>query len=277
MNHVDIKSIEVTRNYAGDYTFCFCEDRDLNLAELYESTSTVENADAATPDRGLNFISAIQSRLPKFVYYSNYGNLDAQIYLPHVVDNMKRDDLGAKEAAKARTLQVLFKLVNLSPQEILDLANVRTKIRQVNQYNQIIAVTEDNNLEQIDSGDEQIRTRASLLQSASSKLTTSFKDWWKQGDYRFRLQTDGDYFRIWVSDDRRSEEIELENRSTGLQWFLSFFLIFQYEGEDAHINAIVLLDEPGHSLHPLAQRDLSFFLIVLRRHIKFYSQHIHPL
>ena len=62
-----------------------------------------------------------------------------------------------------------------------------------------------------------------------------------------------------MADDRRPEEIELENRSTGLQWFLSFFLVFTYESEDTHDNAIVLLDEPGHSLHPLAQRDLSAF------------------
>jgi hypothetical protein len=50
--------------------------------------------------------------LPKFVYYSNYGNLDSEIYLPHVVQNLEREDLGAKEAAKARTLRVLFKFVN---------------------------------------------------------------------------------------------------------------------------------------------------------------------
>ena len=98
-----------------------------------------------------------------------------------------------------------------------------------------------------------------MLQSASSKLTKSFSEWWKQGDYRFRLIADGNYFRILVADDRRPEEIELENRSAGLQWFLSFFLVFTYESEDAHEDAIVLLDEPGHSLHPLAQRDLTAF------------------
>ena len=35
--------------------------------------------------------------MPKFVYYSSYGNLDSEIYLPHVVANMKREDLGPKE------------------------------------------------------------------------------------------------------------------------------------------------------------------------------------
>lgn len=59
--------------------------------------------------------------MPKFVYYSNYGNLDSEIYLPYVIQNMSREGLGSKEAAKARTLRVLFEFVKLSPQEILAL------------------------------------------------------------------------------------------------------------------------------------------------------------
>src|SRR5690606_3844894 len=59
--------------------------------------------------------------LPRFVYYSNYGNLDSEIYLPHVVDDLKRDDLGSKESAKARTLKVLFTFVRLPPADILEL------------------------------------------------------------------------------------------------------------------------------------------------------------
>lgn len=51
----------------------------------------------------------------------------------------------------------------------------------------------------------------------------------------------------------------MESRSTGLQWFLSFYLVFLVESEDSHRNAVLLLDEPGLSLHPLAQRNLSDF------------------
>ncbi|HYH00958.1 MAG TPA: AAA family ATPase [Terriglobales bacterium] len=98
-----------------------------------------------------------------------------------------------------------------------------------------------------------------MLQAASAKLTKEFREWWKQGEYRFRFEADGDHFRIWVSDDKRPEEVELEGRSTGLQWFLSFYLVFLVESRDAHEGAILLLDEPGMSLHPLAQKDLSGF------------------
>lgn len=194
--------------------------------------------------------TAILKRLPKFVYYSNYGNLDSEIYLPHVVDNLERDDLGEKEAAKARTLRVLFSFVRLEPSEILELGKDETPVNSRRPTEAEIAEVA-----------ERKRERSILLQSAGTTLTSRFKDWWKQGDYRFRFEADGNHFRIWVADDRRPAEVELEGRSTGLQWFLSFYLVFLVESKGAgeHENAILLLDEPGLSLHPLAQYDLSKF------------------
>ncbi len=192
---------------------------------------------------------AVIGKLPKFVYYSNYGNLDSEIYLPHVVENLSRDDLGAKEAAKARTLRVLFKFVRLEAEEILELG------RDFDEDHKGREPTS----EEIAEISEKKRERSILLQSAETSLTTKFRDWWKQGDYRFELQADGDHFRIWVSDERRPEKIELESRSTGLQWFLSFYLVFLVESQGDHKDAVLLLDEPGLSLHPLAQRDLSSF------------------
>lgn len=56
----------------------------------------------------------ILDNLPSFVYYSNYGNLDSEIYLPHVIQNFSRKDLGSREAAKVRTLKVLFDFVGLN-------------------------------------------------------------------------------------------------------------------------------------------------------------------
>lgn len=188
--------------------------------------------------------------LPKFVYYSNYGNLDSEIYLPHVVQNLRRNDLGSKEAAKARTLRVLFKFVGLSPEEILELGRDFKDPANPNR--------EPSPPEAAEIGEKK-RERSILLQSASAHLTQCFREWWKQGDYRFRFEADGNHFRIWVADERRPEEIELESRSTGLQWFLSFYLVFLVESEEAHRNSVLLLDEPGLSLHPLAQRDLSEF------------------
>lgn len=106
---------------------------------------------------------------------------------------------------------------------------------------------------------EKKKEREVLLHSASSRLTSKFRDWWKQGNYNFQLRADGNFFKIWVSDDKRPEPIELEGRSTGLQWFLSFFLVFLSEAQDSHEGCVLLLDEPGRTLHALAQRDLAKF------------------
>ena len=233
---------------------------------------------------------AVISCLPRFVYYSNYGNLDSEIYLPHVVDNLDRGDLGAKESAKARTLRVLFDFVGVQAQEILELGRDFRDIRDEAEARMIAENGRTGlmrSLWQRARGHElkpdaallaQIaeakRTRSILLQSAGTKLTERFADWWKQGDYRFRFEADGNHFRIWVADARRPQEVELEHRSTGLQWFLSFFLVFLHEAEGAHENCVLLLDEPGHSLHPLAQRDLSAFFegLALKNQI-LYTTH----
>lgn len=233
----------------------------LRLQEDVESHYS--NLSKPHPRDSEDVVKLILASMPKFVYYSNYGNLDSEIYLPHVIQNLKREeDLGQKERAKARTLKVLFEFVNLQPDEILELG------RDVHAPG--LQPTEA----QVEQAAEKKKERSILLQSASTRLTEKFRQWWKQGDYRFRFEADGDHFRIWVADDRRPEEVELEGRSTGLQWFLSFYLVFLVESEDTHSGCILLLDEPGHSLHPLAQRDLSDFFDGLAQHNQLlYTTH----
>ena len=200
---------------------------------------------ASPPGEAKEIRDMVVQAIPSFVYYSNYGNLDTEIYLPHVVENLRRTDLGEKEATKARTLRVLFSFVQIEANEILELGHEFKDIHGHEPDEKEIA--------------EKKQTRSILLQSAGAALTEKFHDWWKQGDYRFRFEADGHHFRIWVADDRRPAEIELENRSSGLQWFLSFYLVFLVESQGDHQRSILLLDEPGMSLHPLAQRDLSAF------------------
>lgn len=183
--------------------------------------------------------------IPKFVYYSNYGNLDSEIFLPHAIENMRRTDLTGTAEARARTLRVLFEFVGLNPQEIMEMGQELPTHQATEQNVHAIA--------------ERKADRQALLHSAMARLSREFKAWWKQGEYDFDFRADGNFFRIYVSDKLRRDPIELENRSTGLQWFLSFYLVFLVESGDAHRDAILLLDEAGHSLHPLAQRDLAAF------------------
>ena len=56
-------------------------------------------------------------------------------------------------------------------------------------------------------------------------------------------------------EDELGVEVELDQRSEGFQWLVSFFVVFFAEAQDKHDNAILLLDEPGLHLHGLKQRD----------------------
>lgn len=71
---------------------------------------------------------------------------------------------------------------------------------------------------------------------------------------KLRVTADGQYLKVVVEDDM-GVDIELDQRSEGFQWLVSFFIIFFAEAADKHKNAILLLDEPGMSLHALKQRD----------------------
>ena len=200
-----------------------------------------------------NIRDLVINNLPSFVYYANYGNLDSEIYLPKVIKDFKSTkEHSEKFNAKIRTLKVLFDYVNLSPDEIMEMGQYSYRIKE---YGTITELTD----EQIKTGQEKTKEREVLLNSASTKLTKDFKEWWKQGDYIFDLRADGEYFRIWVSDEKRPARIPLEDRSTGLQWFLSFFMVFLVESKDSHKNCVLLLDEAGTSLHPMAQKDLLNF------------------
>ncbi len=226
-----ICDVIVARDFDGNYSYEFPSEPKHGDDE--ENFASIEGV-----------IEYIENHMPKYVYYSNYGNLDSQIYLPHVLQNINRKDLGVKDAAKARTLKTLFKYVNLDPKEITEMG---------------VEGNGSPNATQIDATAKKKKEREILLSSASASFTKSFNAWWKQGDYIFNFKADGSYFRIWVSDSVRPEPIELEARSTGLQWFFSFYLVFLVESELHHRNAILLLDEPGVTLHPMAQKDLFVF------------------
>ena len=111
--------------------------------------------------------------------------------------------------------------------------------------------------------------------SASLDISEKFSKWFRQRRHAIRYDVDGNYFRVWVSDDKRpGVEIELESRSKGFQWFFSFYLVFLVESEEGHKDAILLLDEPGLHLHPTAQQELmSFFEKLSEDNPLIYTTH----
>lgn len=253
----DVKTITISRYYDGQ---CHVDLNGVKPKSVLTEIVTEKDDEGNKTEKTVakeyeeNILkTSILKHMPKFVYYSNYGNLSTRIYLPNVVKWLNGESVPGIDINEdqVRTLRVLFKFVNLEPKEILELGKDYAEEQRKRGINPTKG--------EIDKADKAKEERSILLQSASTKLTNDFKKWWNQGEYKFRFEADGDYFRIWVSDSKRPAEVSLELRSTGLQWFLSFYLIFLVESQETHKNAILLLDEAGLTLHPLAQKDLAKF------------------
>lgn len=206
---------------------------------------------------------AVESALPVFIYFENYGILDSAVYLPRFSEDLK----SKPQNSRVRTINAVFKHVNLTAKEIADLGD--GEARQARRYGS--SVTED----VIQNDQEQVALRSIKLNSASIDISKKFSQWFGQRRHKIRYQADGDYFRIWISDDRKPDvDIELESRSKGFQWFFSFYLLFLVESEEGHKDAVLLLDEPGLHLHPTAQQELiSFFEKLSEDNPLIYTTH----
>lgn len=184
----------------------------------------------------------IENNLPKFIYFDRYDVIDSAVHLPSFVQQLNQNPT----APRVRTTRCLFEHVGLDVKELAELGRHQPGQQMDSQT--------------IEKIRRYVDERAIKLSSASNAMTTKFQDWWEQRRHKFRYQADGDYFRIWVSDDLDPSEIELDQRSLGMQYFFSFFTVFLVEAQGAHQKAILLLDEPGLYMHGTAQAKVVKFL-----------------
>ena len=102
-------------------------------------------------------------------------------------------------------------------------------------------------------------TRNQLANRASSVITQEIRRLWKDRSLRIRFNLDASHFDTFVSDPNSifDVEVNLDERSRGFKWFLSFYMAFAADTNGgAATNAILLLDEPGLYLHAKSQGDL---------------------
>ena len=234
-----------------------------DIIETLQSTISPILDEASQPPQIERINNLIQAHLPVFIYFENYGILDSAIYLPHFLDDLK----SSPENPRIRTVNAMFKHVGLTAQEITDLGKESAQIARAKEQ----APTP----EMISQDQVKKEARAIKLNSASLDITNRFNEWYQQRRHTIHYQADGDYFRVWIADDRRpGVNIELEGRSKGFQWFFSFYLIFLVESEEGHKDAILLLDEPGLHLHPTAQQGLiAFFEKLAENNQLIYTTH----
>jgi len=188
-------------------------------------------------------LEALQKRVPIFVLFNNYFRVKPQIQLDHLAQRLATNVLDDAQYDYGNVC--LLKLLGFTAQELSALGNA--------------AQPPANNPTAIQAHRDQLNKRSYELNAASVQLTKEIRSVWRPREGsadadKLRIIADGQYLKVVVEDDV-GVEIELDQRSEGFQWIVSFFVVFFAEVGGKHKNAILLLDEPGVSLHGLKQRE----------------------
>lgn len=109
----------------------------------------------------------------------------------------------------------------------------------------------------------------SALRAVSNQISEQIFEYWSQNkhlDVEARLDharpqddapfNSGFVFRTRIANRRHKSDTSFDERSSGFVWFFSFLVWFNRLRDTNKQNLIVLLDEPGLSLHARAQKDL---------------------
>lgn len=116
-------------------------------------------------------------------------------------------------------------------------------------------------------------SRTNLLNEVSKKFNKIFNKSWKTlwGDkVKLILSYEGTNLTFRFDDGRQCPP---EYRSDGFKWFITFLINFQSK-EETLSNYVLLMDEPGGTLHPKGQKDALEFLNKLNKKNQIiYSTH----
>lgn len=185
-------------------------------------------AEEAAADKSLNQAarSWVIGKLPTFIYVDEYSDLQGHQNIDAYLNRKGQNQLSEED----RNFEKLCKVSGLDPAELQSLAI---------------------------QGDHE--TRNQLVNRAGSLVTTELRRLWQDRALKVRFNLDATYLDTLISDPTAIYDVEvnLNDRSRGLQWFFSFYIAFAADtkGGDAE-DAVLLLDEPGLYLHAASQADL---------------------
>lgn len=208
------------------------EHRHSRIKEVF-STATMHN----------HVLEILHDRLPVFVLFSDYFRVRPLIHLEHLAERVESDILDDEYYDYGNNC--LLRLLGFSARELSNLGRAADPDAE-----------DDDSLQNYR---DQLDKRSYQLNAASVRLTNEIQKVWmpdrrRQEADRLRVIADGQYLKVVVEDDL-GVEIELDQRSGGFQWLVSFFIVFFAEAQGIHENTVLLLDEPGLSLHGLKQRE----------------------
>ncbi len=174
--------------------------------------------------------------LPRFFYFSDYSTMRGRVSLP---------DLKAKEAAG---------LMDEADRTFLSLL-------------QIV----DADLNDFEEVDFEALTRE--LEGAANGITKDAFTYWRQNPgLRVVIQMSsgnpadepplnrGPVVNLRIYNPKHAVTVPFDERSRGFVWFFSFYAYFSNIPEDPQRATILLLDEPGTTLHATAQTDVLAFI-----------------
>ena len=175
----------------------------------------------------------LQSRLPKISHFTEYMRMPGQISINDLKWRQENDALEDGH-------RVFLALLDMIDRRVDDL-------EQIEQHEMLTAE----------------------LEGVSNRLTREFFDFWSQDQslrVQFTLQralpgdpppfNDGWVIRTRIQDPRQEQSTNFDERSAGFVWFFSFLVWFSQIRRRYGEHLIVLLDDPGLSLHARAQADL---------------------
>ena len=194
----------------------------------------------------------LAERLPVLLYFREYDKLPGRVSL---------DDL--RQRTKEQRLEKGHKIF-LS---LLDLAN--TGLDEVEKIGKFEQLTME-------------------LEAVSVRLSDEIFEYWSQNrhlevKFTFDMARPADappfnagwVFSTRIMNNRHRASVNFEQRSSGFVWFFSFLVWFSQIKKQYGDNVLILLDEPGLTLHGRAQRDLVRYMNERLRpkHQVVYSTH----
>ena len=182
----------------------------------------------------------VMDALPSLMYVSSYDRMDGAIQIEETQERIRNQEIDYEEHRGAR----LFV-------EFLDYAGVAIdEIAKVSTY----------------------ETFNAMLQAASTNITEQILEYWSQNpDLDVEVKVDearpgdpppfdaGTIARARIKNNLHKVDTPFSERSAGFVWFFSFLVKFA-QVKSAGGPVVLLLDEPGLSLHGKAQGDLLRFI-----------------
>ncbi len=197
----------------------------------------------------------VLSMLPKFMYFSSYDRMDGAIQIENASALIANNTIGDDLNRGIRLFTEFLDYSNVSMEEIVKVATYETFDAR--------------------------------LQAASNNITDQILEYWTQNPdlsvvVRIEAARPGDppplntgtIARARIHNDLHRVDTPFSERSAGFVWFFSFLVKFAQVKDESH-PVVLLLDEPGLTLHGKAQADLlRFFREKLSPHHQIiYSTH----